>query len=112
MRPAARRLRLHDRISDRPHVGGQPGAAHLRRHERDHEGDDRMLALTPNRAGLAEADRKRLLYLWNATGAAVPDLCVHELFERQAAASPEAVASCTRIGASAIASSTGARTRS
>ena len=51
-----------------------------------------MLALTPNRAGLGEADRERLLYRWNATGAAVPDLCVHELFERQAAASPEAVA--------------------
>ena len=51
-----------------------------------------MLALTPNRAGLGEADRERLLYRWNATGAPVPDLCVHELFERQAAASPEAVA--------------------
>ena len=51
-----------------------------------------MVALTPNRAGLGEADRERLLYRWNATRAAVPDLCVHELFERQAAASPEAVA--------------------
>jgi amino acid adenylation domain-containing protein len=51
-----------------------------------------MLALTPNRAGLGEADRERVLYRWNATRAAVPDLCVHELFERQAAASPEAVA--------------------
>ena len=51
-----------------------------------------MLALTPNRAGLGQADRERVLYQWNATRAAVPDLCVHELFERQAAASPEALA--------------------
>src|SRR4051812_17203689 len=45
MPPAPRRLRLYDGISDRPDVGGQPGPAHLRRHERGDEGVDRMVAV-------------------------------------------------------------------
>ena len=45
VRAAARRLRLHDRVSDRAHVGRQPRRAHLRRHERDHEGSDRVVAM-------------------------------------------------------------------
>ena len=37
MPAAARRLRLHERISDRPHVPRRARPAHLRRHQRDHE---------------------------------------------------------------------------
>src|SRR3954452_5828728 len=62
MRATAWRLRLYDRDADRPDVGGQPRAAHLRREQRNHEGTHRMVALT------------------------------HELFEQQAALTPEAVA--------------------
>ena len=36
-----RRLWLHERISDRAHVPRRPRAAHLRRHQRDHEAADR-----------------------------------------------------------------------
>src|SRR5689334_1349285 len=42
MPAAARRLRLPHRVPDCAHVGGQPRAAHLRRHQRNHEGVDRM----------------------------------------------------------------------
>src|SRR5690606_11912585 len=38
--PAARWQRLHARIPDRARLRGRPRAAHLRRHERDHEGGD------------------------------------------------------------------------
>ncbi|WP_420965461.1 non-ribosomal peptide synthetase [Bradyrhizobium sp. B120] len=42
---------------------------------------------------LTEAERHRQLVAWNATSAAVPDeLCLHELFERQAGRTPEAAA--------------------
>nr|QEO74622.1 Beta-ketoacyl synthase [uncultured bacterium] len=42
---------------------------------------------------LTEGERRQLLVGWNETGADFPrDLCAHELFERQAAATPEAVA--------------------
>ena len=52
--PAApRRLRLHQRLSDRPHVARRPGPAHLRRLERDHEAADRAVAL----GSVRETDR-------------------------------------------------------
>ncbi len=38
---AARRLRLHDRVPGLQGLAGRPGAVHLRRDERDHEGDRR-----------------------------------------------------------------------
>lgn len=42
---------------------------------------------------LQEAERHRLLVEWNATRAEYPqDVCIHELFEAQAARTPEAVA--------------------
>ena len=44
MPATARRLWLHERISDRPHVPRRPRPAHLWRHQRDHEGADRALA--------------------------------------------------------------------
>ena len=40
VRAAARRLRLHVGVPDRPRVRRRPRAAHLRRHHRDHEGSD------------------------------------------------------------------------
>ena len=86
MRAAARRLRLHDRIPDRPHVGRQPRAAHLRRHERDHEGDDRHARYDARTApGSAKPTRERLLYRVERDRAADSRALRHELFERQAA---------------------------
>jgi len=41
---------------------------------------------------LTEAERNRILYEWNDTRAEYPDVCVHELFERQAAKTPDAPA--------------------
>ena len=42
---------------------------------------------------MPEEERHKLLIEWNATGAAYPrDKCVHELFEEQAARTPDAVA--------------------
>ena len=42
---------------------------------------------------LGQAEREQLLYGWNATEAAYPqDKCIHELFEEQARAHPDAVA--------------------
>ena len=41
VRPAARRLRLHARVPDRPCLRGRPHHHDLRRHHRDHEGDHR-----------------------------------------------------------------------
>src|SRR5262249_55910486 len=42
---------------------------------------------------LGEAERRRLLVEWNDTETAYPsDTCVHELFEAQAARTPDAVA--------------------
>lgn len=41
---------------------------------------------------LTEAERNRILYEWNDTRAEYPDVCVHELFERQAAKTPDAAA--------------------
>ena len=57
LRPAARRLRLHARVPGGPGVRRRPGADHLRRHHRDHEGDhrprprrvDRQIAVTASR---------------------------------------------------------------
>ena len=50
LRAAARRLRLHHRVPDRPRVPRRARAPHLRRHERDHARDrrpsDRRQALT------------------------------------------------------------------
>ena len=51
LRAAARRLRLHHRVPDRPRVPRRARAPHLRRHERDHARDRRpparRQALTP-----------------------------------------------------------------
>src|SRR5574340_243402 len=59
MPAAARRLRLHERDAGRAHVGRWPGAAHLRRRERGHEGADCMVAMTPKRFEEQAARRPR-----------------------------------------------------
>ncbi len=41
---------------------------------------------------LTEAERRQLLEGWNATAAAFPERCIHELFEEQAERTPGAVA--------------------
>src|SRR5262249_27767739 len=42
---------------------------------------------------LAESERHRLLLAWNATAVAYPrDKCVHQLYEQQAARTPDAIA--------------------
>jgi amino acid adenylation domain-containing protein len=46
----------------------------------------------PDEAPLAPAERTRILYEWNATRTERPDICVHQLFERQATRTPDAVA--------------------
>src|SRR5690348_2606715 len=66
MSAVARWLRLHGGISHRPDVDRQPGAAHLRRFERDHEGADRVFPLR--------------------------DVCLHELIAAQAQRTPDHVA--------------------
>ncbi len=50
---------------------------------------------------LSEAERRQLLVEWNQTAAAYPqDQCLHEFFERQAAANPDRIA--VRTGAEAL----------
>ncbi|WP_145003788.1 non-ribosomal peptide synthetase [Pseudomonas oryzihabitans] len=41
---------------------------------------------------LGERERQQILYDWNALAAAGGEACIHELFERQAACTPEALA--------------------
>jgi amino acid adenylation domain-containing protein len=41
---------------------------------------------------LTDVERHRLIHEWNATTLELPDACVHELFERQVKAAPDAVA--------------------
>ncbi len=49
---------------------------------------------------LDDAERHRILVEWNQTQAPIPDACVHTLIERQAAATPQAVA--VRFGANSL----------
>src|ERR1700686_3864447 len=41
---------------------------------------------------LTEHERQRILYEWNDTRVAFPDVCVHELFEQQVTRDPDEVA--------------------
>jgi amino acid adenylation domain-containing protein len=57
---------------------------------------ERMVAEPQEKIGdlslLTAAEREQILLEWNRTEAQYPQLCVHELFARQAASTPEAVA--------------------
>src|SRR5258708_4267492 len=76
MPPAARRLWLPGGVSDRPHVDRQPRAPDLRRHQRDPEGDDRILAMNRDRE-------------WATASAYPSDKTILELFEAQVARTPD-----------------------
>jgi amino acid adenylation domain-containing protein/non-ribosomal peptide synthase protein (TIGR01720 family)/FkbM family methyltransferase len=41
---------------------------------------------------LSEAETRQLLYQWNDTETAIPNACIHELFEQQVERTPEAIA--------------------
>src|SRR5438477_510525 len=78
MPAAARRLWLLGGVSDRPHVDRQPCAPDLRRHQRDPEGDDRVVAMNQD------------LRAYNDTASPYPaDKTVVELFEAQVACTPD-----------------------
>src|SRR2546427_8353288 len=76
MPAAARRLWLLGGVSDRPHVDRQPGAPDLRRHQRDPEGDDRIVAMNRDRE-------------WAPASACPSDKTIVELFEAQVARTPD-----------------------
>ena len=52
---------------------------------------------------MAEQEQRQLLVEWNATAATYPDRCLHELFEKQVEATPQAIAVRDRRGASSFA---------
>ena len=55
LRAAARRIRLHHRVPDRPRLPGRPRAPHLRRHERDHARHRRAVRSPASASGLEHA---------------------------------------------------------
>src|SRR5438093_1176981 len=76
MPAVARRVWLPGGVSDRPHVDRQPRAPDLRRHQRNPEGDDRVVAMNLDRE-------------FNDTASAYPaDKTIVELFEAQVARTP------------------------
>ena len=76
---------LHDRGTMQRHIGYLK--ALLRGMVRDDARPVERIAI------LDEAERRQLLQGWNGTRQALPqDLCIHELFEQQAARTPQAVA--------------------
>src|SRR6267378_3963892 len=68
MPAVARRVWLPGGVSDRPHVDGQPRPPDLRRHQRNHEGDDRVIAMNQD----YPAD-KTIVELFEAQVARTPD---------------------------------------
>src|SRR2546425_8304461 len=69
-------------VPDRPHVDRQPGAPDLRRHQRDLEGDDRLVAM--NRDW-----HRALVVEFNDSASPYPaDKTIIELFEAQVARTP------------------------
>jgi alkylation response protein AidB-like acyl-CoA dehydrogenase/predicted NBD/HSP70 family sugar kinase len=61
LRPDPRRLRVHDRVSDRPGVHRRPHHPHLRRHDRDHEGDHRPLSWVVERVPVKPRLQRRVV---------------------------------------------------
>src|SRR6266566_5499696 len=69
MPAVARRVWLPGGVSDRPHVDRQPRAPHLRRHQRDPEGDDCVVAMNQD----CEFNDKTIVELFEAQVARTPD---------------------------------------
>src|SRR6267143_4304554 len=78
----ARRVRLYGGLPDRPHVDRQPGAPHLRREQRNHEGDDRLIAMNTDQ-------HRALVVEYNDSASPYPaDKTIVALFEEQVARTP------------------------
>src|SRR2546425_498743 len=85
MPAVARRLWLFGGLPDRPHVDRQPRAPDLRRHQRDPEGDDRVLAMNV----LTEREHRSLVIEYNDSASPYPaDKAIVDLFEAQVARTP------------------------
>src|SRR3989454_12510404 len=103
MPAVARGLWLFGGVPDRPHVDRQPRAPDLRRHQRDPEGDDRLVAMNEDhgaysvmiRSGvedslLTESQHQSLVVEYNDSASPYPaDKTINELFEAQAARTPD-----------------------
>src|SRR3989441_7677403 len=85
MPAVARRLWLFGGLPDRPHVDRQPRAPDLRRHQRDPEGDDRVLAMNV----LTEREHRSVVIEYNDSASPYPaDKAIVDLFEAQVARTP------------------------
>src|SRR2546427_6987896 len=85
MPAVARRLWLFGGLPDRPHVDRQPRAPDLRRHQRDPEGDGRVLAMNV----LTEREHRSLVIEYNDSASPYPaDKAIVDLFEAQVARTP------------------------
>src|SRR6266581_4499685 len=89
MPAVARRLWLPGGVSDRPHVDRQPRAPHLRRHQRDPEGVDRLVPMNDERT-LTEREHRSLVVEYNDSASPYPaDKTIVALFEDQVARTPD-----------------------
>src|SRR6266576_1775640 len=82
MPAVARRVRLYGGLPDRPHVDRQPGAPDLRREQRNHEGDDRLIAMNTDH-------HRALVVEYNDSASPYPaDKTIVALFEEQVGRTP------------------------
>src|SRR5258707_4724848 len=93
MRAVARRVWLRGGISDRSHVDRQSRTSHLRRHQRNPQRVDRLLAMTTQiriEDSTAEREHQWLVIEYNDSGSPYPmDNTIIDLFEAQVARTPE-----------------------
>src|SRR5438552_12364035 len=88
MRSAAWRLRVHDRVSHRPHVDRQPRASDLRRHKRNPERADCLFFVRSPTMNTYE--HQALVVDYNNTAAPYPDdRTIVDLFVGQVKATPD-----------------------
>src|SRR6266576_3211421 len=82
MPAVARRVRLYGGLPNRPHVDRQPGAPDLRRDQRNHEGDDRLIAMNKDQ-------HRALVVEYNDSASPYPaDKTIVALFEEQVGRTP------------------------
>src|SRR5467141_4036919 len=90
MPAVARRVWLFGGLPDRPHVDRQPRAPDLRRHQRDSEGDDRLVPMNEDRIRLTEREHRSLVVEYNDSASPYPaDKTIIELFEAQVTRTPD-----------------------